>query len=120
TGKSYGHFLKSRFFDPLDMKNTGVYSSSLKLTKEAKGYTSENGRYERALDWNMDWAGGAGALYATVEDLYKWNEAVFNGKVLSEASLKAALTAGVLNNGQPISNGSYGYGWVLNEFRGEE
>jgi len=120
TGKNYGDFLKSKFFDPLDMKNTGVYTSSLKLTKEAKGYTSENGRYERALDWNMDWAGGAGALYSTVEDLYKWNEAVFNGKVLSEASLKAALTAGALNNGQPISNGSYGFGWVLNEFRGEE
>src|SRR5690606_8818756 len=62
SGKSYGKFLDETFFKPLQMKNTGVHSSTLKLSKEAKGYTKENNEYKKALDWNMSWAGGAGAL----------------------------------------------------------
>ena len=84
------------------------------------GYAREKGQYTSSINWDMSWAGGAGALYSTVEDLYLWNEAVFNGKVLNEQSMKAAFTAGVLNNGSPIGNGTYGLGWGLNKFRGEE
>jgi hypothetical protein len=68
----------------------------------------------------MSWAGGAGAIYSTVEDLFLWNEAVFNGKVLSEKGLKAATTAGLLNDGTPIASGAYGFGWGLSKLRGEE
>jgi CubicO group peptidase (beta-lactamase class C family) len=119
TGKSYGQHLKETFFDPLNMTNTGVHASTLTLTNEAKGYTKE-GTYTRSLNWDMSWAGGAGALYSTVEDLYRWNEAVFNGKVLSEKSLKAAFTPLVLNNGTTPSEGNYGYGWVFANYRGQE
>jgi hypothetical protein len=112
--------LRERFFDPLDMDNTGIHSSTLKLTNEAIGYTKENGKYVPTVNWDMSWAGGAGALYSTVEDLFKWNEAVFNGKVLSEKSMKAAFTAGLLNNGQPVSNGNYGFGWGISKYRGED
>lgn len=41
--------------------------------------------------------GGAGSFYSTVEDLYLWNEAIFNGMVLNEASLKAAFTGNQYN-----------------------
>ncbi len=83
SGKSYAQYLQDAFFTPLQMKNTGIHSSTLKLENEAKGLTKENGQYKLALDWDMSWAGGAGAIYSTVEDLYTWNEAVFNGKVLT-------------------------------------
>jgi CubicO group peptidase (beta-lactamase class C family) len=120
SGKTLGDFFKERFFDPLKMTNTGMHASTLKLTNEARGYTKENGVYKPAVNWDMSWAGGAGALYSTVEDLFLWNEAVFNGKVLSEKSLKAATTAGVLNNGKAVADGGYGYGWALGKFRGED
>jgi hypothetical protein len=63
----------------------------------------------------MSWAGGAGAIYSTTKDLYTWNEAIFNGKVLSDESLKAAFTPLVLNNKQ---KNDYGYGWALQDYRG--
>ena len=69
-----------------------MYGTNSGLTHEALGYTVEDHEFRRAVNWNMSWTGGAGALYSTAEDLYRWNEGVFNGKVLSEASLKAALT----------------------------
>jgi len=120
TGKPYGEYLKETFFDPLHMTNTGVHTSKLNLQNEAKGYTKENGQYKLATNWDMSWAGGAGALYSTVEDLYTWNEALFNGKVLQENSLKAGFTPVVLSNGKKPDNANYGYGWALGDYRGQD
>ena len=65
----------------------------------------------------MSRAGAAGNLYSTVEDLMRWNEGVFGGKVLSEESLKAAFTPVKLDSGEePMM--SYGYGWMIGEHRG--
>jgi CubicO group peptidase (beta-lactamase class C family) len=117
SGKSYSQYLKDTFFDPLQMSNTGVHTSALKLKNEAKGYTKSGGKYEKALNWDMSWAGGAGALYSTVEDLYKWNEALFNGKVLKEENLAAAFTSVKLNNGKTPPDGEYGYGIAMRPYR---
>jgi CubicO group peptidase (beta-lactamase class C family) len=82
SGKTYAQYLKDTFFDPLQMTNTGVHDASLKLQHEAIGYERASDGYKPSANWNMTWAGGAGALYSTTEDLYRWNEALFSGKVL--------------------------------------
>jgi len=120
SGEGYGDFLRKRFFEPLAMKNTGVHSSTAALEHEALGYQFEDGKFKRALNWDMSKAGGAGALYSTVGDLHRWNEGVFNGKVLKEATLKAAFTpvvAGEEDTAQPKESG-YGYGWSIQNIRG--
>jgi len=115
SGKSLGDYLKETFFIPLGMKNTGIYENTRILAHEAYGYANENAQVIKALNWDMTWAGGAGAMYSTVRDLYLWNEAVFNGKVLSQASLDAAFTPVTLNNKEKVE---YGYGWSFSDFRG--
>lgn len=120
SGKSYDQYLKENFFDPLKMTSTGVHASTLALDNEARGYMNTAGIYANALNWDMSWAGGAGALYSTLEDLYRWNEGLFSGKVLSEKSLKAAFTPVLLNNGKLPEGTKYGYGWGLGSFRGLE
>ena len=52
----------------------------------AIGYSFTDEKFAPALDWDMSWAGGAGALYSTVGDLFRWNEALFGGRVENEAS----------------------------------
>jgi CubicO group peptidase (beta-lactamase class C family) len=116
SGQSYADFLKTHIFDPLQMHDTGVHDAQDILSDEATGYAYEQGRLRKALDWNMSRAGGAGALYSTVEDLHRWNEGVFEGRVLNDESLKAALTPVQLRDG--VTGLSYGYGWVIGEFRG--
>ncbi len=119
SGQSYADFLRENFFQPLGMTNTGVYTGDPTLTHEALGYSYKEGKFDRAINWNMAWAGGAGALYSTVEDLYRWNEGIFNGKVLSEASLQAAFTpVKTKENQDDDSKAGYGYGWILGEVRG--
>jgi CubicO group peptidase (beta-lactamase class C family) len=117
TGKPYGEYLKEIIFTPLGMKNTGVHTSQLILENEATGYAINNGKFEKSLNWDMSRAGGAGSLYSTVEDLYLWNEALFNGKVLTSASLKAAFTPVILNNGKKPQEMDYGYGWAITDLR---
>ncbi len=121
SGLDYDTFLKQTFFKPLEMKETGVYTPDVKFRDEATGYAFENGAVEVAMDWDMSHAGGAGNLYSNVLDLYKWNEAVFNGRVLSDAALEAALTPARLNNGEvadAMGGARYGYGWGLSKWRG--
>jgi CubicO group peptidase (beta-lactamase class C family) len=117
SGKSFNDYLRDTFFEPLEMHDTGVHSSTAVLKKEATGYSYVGGTAAKAVNWDMSRAGAAGALYSTVEDLMRWNEGVFGGKVLSEESLKAAFTPVKLDSGEePMM--PYGYGWIIGEYRG--
>jgi len=58
----------------------------------AKGYSFLAGQLQPALDWDMSWAGGAGELYSTVGDLWRWTEALQEGRILSPESLREMLT----------------------------
>ena len=119
SGKPYETYLKETFFQPLGMENTGVHYAGIKLKNEAKGYAGNNNKYDEAINWDMSWAGAAGAIYSTVDDLMKWNEALYGGKVLTKKSLDAALTPAVLKNGEQPSM-KYGYGLMMGKFRGED
>jgi CubicO group peptidase (beta-lactamase class C family) len=122
SGQSYGEFLRRNFFEPLGMTNTGVYRNSAHLEQEALGYEyGGGGKFTNALDWDMTWAGGAGALYSTVEDLYRWDEGLFQGKVISAASLQSACTPvqTAENKGEHPEEG-YGFGLSIAKLRGAQ
>ncbi|MBW3625261.1 MAG: serine hydrolase [Armatimonadetes bacterium] len=119
SGETYESFLRKRFFGPLGMKDTGVHRANDIIAHEATGYTYAGGKLQKALNWNMEWAGGAGALYSTVGDLYRWNEAVFGGKALKPETLKQAFSP-VSTEGEPkpsVEEG-YGFGWSIGRSRG--
>ena len=120
SGQSYGDFLRENFFQPLGMTNTGVYRAHLGLPHEALGYSLGTNGFTQALNWDMSWAGGAGALYSTVEDLYRWNEGIFNGRVLDAASLEAAFTPVKTKENQTnyTKDAGYGFGWGVGRYRG--
>jgi hypothetical protein len=101
------------------MKHTGVHVAGKEPKGEALGYAKSKGLFGTSFklsnNWDMSWAGGAGALYSTAGDLQRWNEGVFGGKVLKKQSLRAALTPVKLADG---STKNYGYGWGIREKRG--
>jgi CubicO group peptidase (beta-lactamase class C family) len=117
SGQSYEDFLREKFFQPLGMTNTGVYRSSDPPHK-ALGYSPGKNGFERAQEWEPSWCGGAGGLCSTVEDLYRWNEGLFNGLLLDAASLKAAFTPVKGSEGQVNWDAGYGCGWFVGHYRG--
>ncbi|HEY1663879.1 MAG TPA: serine hydrolase [Verrucomicrobiae bacterium] len=116
SGQSYGGFLRENFFQPLGMTNTGVYHAQPGLSHEALGYSLGTNGFERVPDDLC--ATGDGALYSTVKDLYRWNEGIFNGRVLDAASLKAAFTPVKKKVSQLNSGHGYGFGWFVGRDRG--
>ena len=111
SGKSYAAFLREAFFEPLGMNDTGVFVNSTLPPGMALGYTVTAGKPSPALDWDMSWAGGAGALYSTVGDLFRWSEALFGGKVVSAGAFNQMITPVKLPPG--VDGMRYGYGLVL-------
>ncbi|MDH3285143.1 MAG: serine hydrolase, partial [Acidobacteriota bacterium] len=125
SSQTYADFLQKQLFEPLGMRDTGVHHWSTVLDHEATGYSVEGDEVKRALDWDMSRAGGAGALYSTVGDLFRWNEAVFGGTALAEESIAAALTPVTVEMEERpedallgMLGGGYGYGWIISESRG--
>lgn len=121
SGMTFQDYLKTTFFEPLGMNETGIHHTTIQLEHEAMGHSFENDDFGRAIDWDMSWAGGAGAMYSTVGDLFKWNEAVFSGDVLTSESMELALAPSRLKDGT-IGNGigsPYGFGWMIRQHRGQ-
>lgn len=104
TGKSYADMLQETILTPLQLKDTGYDLFSPILPKRATGYEKRGGSYVNApyLDMSIPYA--AGSLYSTVEDLYRWDQALYTDKLLS-ASAKATLFTPYLDG--------YAYGWGL-------
>jgi CubicO group peptidase (beta-lactamase class C family) len=122
SGQPYGEYLRKTFFEPLGMNDTGVHEATAILKHEAAGYSMIGGKLSKALNWDMSRAGGAGALYSTVGDLYRWNEGVFGGKVLKPETLKKAFTP-VKTAEEPAGKAKqegYGYGWSIQRTQGLE
>ena len=106
TGKPYAQVLKERIFEPLGMNDTGYDDDAPLLKKRAAGYQKTPDGYENApyLDMLLPYA--AGSLYSTVEDLYKWDQALYENKVVSAAAKELMFKPGLSN---------YGYGFFISE-----
>ncbi len=113
SAKPFAAYLQDTFFGPLGMKDTGIYQNTTPPPGAAEGYSVADGKAAPALDWDMSWAGGAGAIYSTVGDLFRWNEALFGGKLLKPASFKAMTTPVKLP--PDVDGMNYGYGLVMSE-----
>jgi len=96
TGASYERFVRDNIFTPLGMKDSGYDSNSAIIERRAAGYTpSPDGPINAPINAgyiHMSVPHAAGALYSTTEDLLRWEQGLFGGKVVSAASLKKMTT----------------------------
>jgi CubicO group peptidase (beta-lactamase class C family) len=92
SGQSYSEFVQQNIFNPLGMKDSGYGSNSAIIAHRGAGYTpTANGPVNAELvDMTIPFS--SGALYSTTEDLLKWEQGLFGGKVLSKASLTKMTT----------------------------
>ncbi|HEY2014790.1 MAG TPA: serine hydrolase [Bryobacteraceae bacterium] len=92
SGQTYEAFLKENIFTPLGMKDTGYDSNSEIIPRRAAGYAAGKNGAVNAGFVHMSIPFSAGALYSTTEDLLRWEQGLFGGKVLSAASLQKMTT----------------------------
>lgn len=106
TGKPYAKVLQERILDPLGMKDTGYDLTSPLIKKRAWGYRKTPDGYENTAYLDMSIPYAAGSMYSTVEDLYKWDQSLYEDKILSAESKKLMFTPGLAN---------YGYGMRITD-----
>jgi CubicO group peptidase (beta-lactamase class C family) len=87
SGQSYAAFVEQNLLTPAGMKASGYDSNTAILPNRASGYVAAPPGFANAAFVHMSTPFSAGALYSTTEDLWRWEQALFNGKILSSASL---------------------------------
>ncbi len=113
SGEPYTVFLQRAIFDPLQMRDTGFVQDYYSLPGHANGYASWQVKAESlelsvAPQWSFLF--GSGLLYSTVEDLYRWDQALYTHTLISQQSLDEAFNPYTASQ---YAGSSYGYGWFI-------
>lgn len=106
TGLSYPEFMQEKFFGPLQMKDTYVFT--MKDSLKATPTFSPSGTY-----WDFDFLDGTYGdknIYTTARDLLKWDQALYTDQLISKALLDSAFTP--YSNERPSIH-NYGLGFRL-------
>lgn len=106
SGKSFPDYMKQKFFIPLQMDDTYVFS--LKDTLSATPSFSYNGTY-----WDFDFLDGTYGdknIYTTPRDLLKWDQALYTEQIISKELQDSAF---IPYSSERHSIHNYGLGWRL-------
>ncbi|MGB8701799.1 MAG: serine hydrolase domain-containing protein [Thermosynechococcaceae cyanobacterium] len=106
SGATYEAFLRDNIFAPLQMVNSGYDHNNGDL---AVGYRDQTSVPADFIDMSIPYA--AGGLYSTVEDLYRWDQALYTDKLIPKSLRDKMFTPFALI---PNGGGSGpGYGWFI-------
>jgi D-alanyl-D-alanine carboxypeptidase len=114
SGQSYEQFLKARLFEPLGMTSTHFGSNEPIIRRRVQGYTRTQGVVRHAPYLSMTQPHAAGSLVSSVDDLARWDAALYTDAVVPQALLTKAWTPYALSTGKPTG---YGYGWGVGSMR---
>jgi CubicO group peptidase (beta-lactamase class C family) len=116
SGKPFAAFLKKEIFDPLGMAGSVAFEEGIStIRNRAYGYSESEHGFERTDQSVTSAVLGDGGIYSSVEDLYKWDQALYTTRLVSAATWQQAFTPGKLTSGKETG---YGFGWEIGEYRG--
>ncbi|WP_374174975.1 serine hydrolase domain-containing protein [Flavobacterium tructae] len=113
SGQTYEEFVTRHIFKKIGMENT-YYASHDKIIKSrVSGYRDREGYVNtNYISFSIPYA--SGSILSTVDDLWKWQNAVRSNTLLSPAFTLKAFTNYQLNS---KTNIDYGYGWHLEKVK---
>ncbi|MBN2480333.1 MAG: serine hydrolase [Bacteroidales bacterium] len=116
TGMTLGEFMQKNIFGPLQMTNTSIATHQRLVPLSVTGYSHlGNDDYRKAAYFNWTWLFAAADIISTVDDLLKWDEALYGERILRKEWLEKAWSSYILSNGQKTK---YGYGFSTNIYNG--
>ena len=105
-GVPYEEFLEENIFSPLGMNDTGIDSHTTIIPGRATGHYNLGDGIVQAPYLDIGFTSGAGSVYSTVLDLYKWDRALYTDDLVSKATRKKMFKPFLQN---------YAYGWFVRE-----
>jgi CubicO group peptidase (beta-lactamase class C family) len=111
SGMPFQDFLRQRIFLPLGMTSTLAYvTEGPPVPRRAFGYSAEGGQWIRTDQSMTSSVLGDGGIYSSIDDLARWDAALYDNRLLSDASRKAAFTPWTATDDPTVE---YGYGWRI-------
>lgn len=104
SDQRFSRFLAQEIFLPSGMTSTFVYDGWLaKRSGMALGYDT----FGQVDNGGPTSKPGDGGIYSTVDDLFRWDQALNTEKLVSRSTLAEAFTPAHVEEG----NSAYGFGW---------
>jgi CubicO group peptidase (beta-lactamase class C family) len=111
SGQAFPEFLQRRIFEPLEMRNTVAHVESRTVVPHrAYGYSFENNRWTRTDQSPTSATLGDGGIYSSIDDLARWDAALYDNRLLRPESLAAAFTPATPTEDPNVA---YGFGWRI-------
>lgn len=111
SGKSFASFLHDRIFTPLGMNNSVAYENGIStVAMRAYGYTLRDSTWVRKDQSSTSAVLGDGGIYSSIDDMQKWDAALYDSRLLNDASRKLAFTPHTKTDQPDIE---YGFGWRI-------
>lgn len=114
SGVSFKEFVQQNIFDRIGMSSSVIpigekeFEEMVNRTYGFDISDNEAGYIEN--EYNHYNAYGDGGIYSNLDDLFRWNEALYTEKLVKHETLEEAFKPYVLNNGHV---GNYGFGWFV-------
>lgn len=102
SGMSYADYVQQTILEPLGMKDSGEASRKVHTNS---GFVQQGKGWEPAPYYVSQ--SGSGTIYSTVDDLLKWDRALYTDQILSQETIETMY--------KPYSDKNYGYAWILKE-----
>lgn len=128
TGQPLAAAARHLLFGPLGLADTAFDANADVVPNRGNGYTPTAAgavAFANADCLPVEQAGGAGAIRSTATDLCRWHQALFSGRLVTQATLDRMLAPARLRDGRPaiehrfdpadanMGATSYGYGLLL-------
>jgi len=108
TTEPYNAYVLKNIIKKAGLKNTFVNRWDSILIHRAKGYYRTTTGWKNTSFVSMEFSYSASGIISTAQDLFKWSNALFSGKIVSSASL-TKMTTPYLQH--------YGYGIMIDTFK---
>lgn len=113
SGSDFASFLRQRIFLPLGMTASFAHQDGVdEVPERAYGYSQIDGHWQRTDQSTTSAVLGDGGIYSSIDDLAKWDAALYDERLLRRASLQQAFSAATATPEPDVPH--YGFGWRIN------
>jgi len=114
SGMRYSEYLQKNIFEPLGMTSSTVGTREHSIPLFVSGYSSAGDTLFRPAEYfSWRWGLGMGDIVTCVDDMLKWDEALYSDQLVSQDLLEKAWTPYVMADGRKTN---YGYGWAVSQY----
>ncbi|MBI3504688.1 MAG: serine hydrolase [Proteobacteria bacterium] len=116
SGMPFATFLRNRIFVPLGMHKTiAREDAGPAVAFRAYGHSFANGAWAQTDQSNTSATLGDGGIYTSVDELYRWDQALYTDELLPPPARAQLFTDNPLADGKKTG---YGFGWYVDPYRG--